>query len=231
MSDWDSALDRLPRRGPRPAAPGEREAFYASNPWPAFRHRLDERAERHEVRRHLSWNLWFSGLGLAASAAVALVILWPKPPVPADTSEESGIRMKGGASATLAPVEHPALELRLRGHRDVLASGAVVPATAELVFTVNTGSYDHVVVFGLEPNGTVAPYYPDEEDGRSLLVGSGHGLALPDSVALDGAAGTERFVAVFSSRALGWAEVREAMATKTPIAGTEEVSVWLEARR
>ena len=67
---------------------------------------------------------------------------------------------------------------------------------------------DHVFVFGEEENGVLTPYYPDDMEGSSILVGIGRGLMLPDSVQLDDSLGRECMVAVFSQTPLSWVDVQ-----------------------
>jgi len=142
--------------------------------------------------------------------------------------EIDGIRARGGGGGG-APLlaERPQLLLTVDGSN--VEAGAFVSNGARVKFSVNSGTYDHVLVFGVEVDGTLTPYYP-QGPGQSLLVGRGRGLPLPDGIVLDGLAGKERFVAVFSSRPLTFDEVKKARQAGQTLTGTEEAIVWLVER-
>ena len=254
--DWDDALDAWEARDARPEGPdrllrpgdptahAERREFLERNPWPVFRAQVDHRLERTETRSRLNLTLWFSGLGLATSVAVAVLFFLTPPASVVMPQEDAGlVRTKGGAVVgPLAPLPKASLQLQTEG-RDI-QSGTAVRAGAELHLSVSTHVHDHVFIFGIERDGTLSAYYPDLEEGsESLLLGLGQRLGLPDSVELDESLHDERFVAVFSSQPLAWAQVRQA-ATRAwrrcdgllsrmgplGIPDTEEDAVWIGKR-
>jgi hypothetical protein len=218
--DWSGAIDALEERraADRKAIAlqvvdtTERDTFYERNPWHRFRAGLNDRLERGRVRRGLRLSMWFSGLGLAATAALVVILIMPNQTtnnvsesgVP--VQDQSTIRTKGAAQATKVPVERP--QLTLYANRVAVQNGSVISPDAHLTFHVNTGRYDHVFVFGVEENGTLTTYYPLREDGSSLMTGRVKGMQLPDGVELDGISGKEKMVAIFSTRPLNWHAVR-----------------------
>lgn len=253
-AEWDAAIDAFPRRADRaggtdrwlpsgdPEVCFERAQFLEAQPWRSMRARLDQAVEREATRSRLNWTLGFSGLGLAVSVAVLLVVFAfpPADPVGLDRGEVPTIRSKGGAVAASPTFGAPQLHVRVDG--SAVVSGEELTPGSELVFSVDTEGYDHVLVFGVEESGTITPYYPDDARGRSLMVGRGRGLGLPDSVVLDDAVGQERLVAIFSNRPLTWARVHAAATEAleaTGVAGmrplgipeTGEASIWFVKRQ
>lgn len=263
FDDALAAFERSGKRGPgtdrwlergAPDVMAERQTFYEAHPWRVFRAQLDQRLERTETRTRLRWTMLFSGLGFATSVAVILLVAtrWvPAPQVEPLPAPLDGIQMKGGdASGPVAPVTAPP-RLIVQADGVELVDGATIAWDAELVFLVDSVGWDHVIVFGVEEDGTVTPYYPEEADGQSLLIGQGQALRLPDSVILDGTPGNERFVAVLSSAPLPWVSVEAAWAGTGDgglpamsaervealgldgalgLEGTREVSVWFVKR-
>ncbi|MFT5433658.1 MAG: hypothetical protein ACI9OJ_004365 [Myxococcota bacterium] len=258
-SDWDDAVDAFPRRDSRgegtdrwlrqgdPEVAFEGKEFLERQPWRVMRAQIDHQVERAQTRSRLNWTLGFSGLGLAVSMAVLLMV-FASPPSATEALElnaSDGIRLKGGgALVPSGPVGELPIGLTVRLGGQPVDVGAVIPPKSELVFSVDSGSYDHVLVFGVEENGTLTPYYPDESTGQSLLVGRGSGLGLPDSVVMDDALGSERFLAVFSNRPLSWARVAVAARVAFDVSGgdlramgglgiaeTREASTWLVKER
>lgn len=260
MDDFDSAIDAFHRREARgegtdrwlrfgdPEVAFERKSFLDDHPWAVFRASLDQRLEQTETRSRLNWTLWFSGLAFACSAAVVLVVVGIQPPVagPGDpgVSGIPGIRSKGGGGAPVGEIAHqaPLLRVFVNGG-EALHAGDELSAGDELTFRVDSGRYDHVMVFGVEDSGRISPYYPDESGGTSLAVGRGRGLWLPDSVELDDSPSAERLIAIFSARPLRWARVEQAAEQawtagcqrldcmgRLGIPGTEEASVWFARR-
>lgn len=252
--EWDDAMDAFARRPDRsegtdrhlrhgdPEVAFERREFLEQRPWPIFRSQLNHRVERTETHSRLNLTLWFSGLGLATSVAVALLLLLgPSERLLLPSAEPGdGIRTKGGDGVgPVAPA--PAAQLVVMVGDRRLGARATVAPDAILHFSVSSGAFDHVLVFGIEADGTVTPYYPDSDSGQSLWVGRATGRGLEDSVALDGRPIRERLIAVFSSAPLPWSVVRTAAARAFERAGrtlermgplglpdTGESSVWLD---
>lgn len=246
QDDWDVAItefenQRMQSNHQASKEPEfvERQAFLEKHSWPVFRAQLDHRFERHRVRSRLNWTLWFSGMGLAASVAVVLVLLLPQR-MATEISESStpGIRTKGGgAEAASVTAVTPTLTLKV-GDRSISNGQNVAPGDNVKLF-VTSGNYDHVLVFGVEESGALTPYYPESASGSSLLVGQGRGLPLPDGVQLDATLGVERFVAVFSKQPISWQSVlprgqdawmnageRVKAFGTLDLPGTAEASVW-----
>jgi len=248
--DWDDALDAFDagREGEGTdrylqtsdlEVSAERREFLEQHPWPVFRSQVEHRVERTETRTRLNWTLWFSGLAFASSMAVVLLLVTSRAPEIAPPVEDP-IRVKGGDNGGIvAPIGGPVLHVSADGMA-ITGRSAVSPA-AELKFTVDTGAYDHVFVLGVEQSGAITAYYPEQESESSLLVGRGRGIALPDSVVLDGSLEPERFVAVFSNEPLDWEQIKGAASSAWVAGGaklqtmgalesegTQEASVWCD---
>ena len=249
--EWDDAIDVFERRDSRPpdgwmrtADPevaAAKAAFFVKHPWTAFRARLDERLERTQLRRKLQLNLWLSGLGLAASAAIVLLLVMPRDALVEHRGERhSGVRSKGAVGVT-TPAATVAPRLRMMRGDKVVTEGDVLHPGDEIRFSIDTGSYDHVLVFGIESGGAMTPYYPEQTAGVSLTVGMGRGLTLPDAVVLVDHVGAERIVAVFSTQALSWTVVHDVaqrllqqsgndlrLMPELGLIDTAEASLWFE---
>ncbi|HIA04756.1 MAG TPA: hypothetical protein EYN66_23160, partial [Myxococcales bacterium] len=193
-SDWDVAIDTFDAHEDRnsplwmqqanPEARGEREAFHLSHPWSAFRERLTQKADRSRLGRRLSLNLWVSGLGLAASCAVVLMLVAPQATEKGlNHSVESGIREKGAVSGLNPTIQVSPPVLRVLRGEQALSNGALLKPGDQIKFSVDTMDYDHLFIFGIEENGPLTAYYP--EAGRSLIIGQSNGLTLPDFVELN----------------------------------------------
>ena len=233
--EWDDALDafgagrdgtaKLLNRGNADVM-AERQTFYEAHPWTEFRTALDSRSERTETRKALSWTMWFSGLAFATSVAVALLILVPNRQVLDAGAPAPTIRTKGGNPGMVAPNPSPA-KVTVLANGVPVRSGDVVSPDAELVFRLNTGAWDHVLVYGVDQTGAWSPYYPDAEDGESMLIGRGKDIRLDDSVRLDGTVGFEAFTFVLSARPLDVSAVRGGMRFED----AQELTVWLRKER
>jgi hypothetical protein len=244
---WDDAIEAFSREQNEKSDPlpdyVAREQFQERNPWPIFRAQLDQRYERHVMKKRLNWTMGFSALGLAASTAIVLMLVAPTHLLTPQSPVSPEIRAKGSQepAATLPGIQ-PALEMQMDGQ--FIAAGSTLQPLATVKLFVTTGTYDHVLVFGVEQSGRLTPYYPEQPNEGSLLVGKGRGLPLPDAIELDDSLGTERFVAIFSSRPLTWARVREAASQaftasgarlnamgKIELPNTEEASIWFVKRQ
>ena len=223
---WDRALDGLhAKRGEEgqsarwlkanhPEFVDERRSFYEHTPWHRFRASVIDKVERYRMRRRMSLSVWLSGLGVAVSVGVALLLMVlssTSPVRPSDVAVDT-IRVKGSAPgvqpAIIDALEVP--ELMVFADGQPVESGAVIQADALLMFRLNSFQFDHVIVFGVEEDGSISPYYPERASGQSVLVGQGRGIPLQGGVRLDGRLGRERFVAVFSKTPLAWRVVQNA---------------------
>ena len=252
VEHWDAALDCFHAqrvdsgtsddwlKANHPDTVTERRDFYAKTPWSRFRASLNERVEQRRLRHKLGLTLWFSGLGVAASAAIALVMFWQGDvPVHSVESVTPQVRVKGSASVGVKSVASVPT-LRVFSGEEELRSGAAIAADSVLRFRVNTFEYDHVLVFAVESDGRMHPYYPDTVNGQSVLVGQGKGIPLSGGVRLDGQVGRAHFVAVFSSKPLDWQTVKAqarrtyvngdivAMDSVMGLEGTGEAVVWFD---
>ncbi len=200
-AEWDAAIDALDAQRARREEPSlfevdaERRAFLVEHPWSTFKARVEARLERTDTRRRLNWTLWFSGLASACSLAVVFLVVASQSTVPSllggavgdDLAGlEDNIRSKGGegpANGVVAGEIEATLRVIVDGR--AITPGESLAAETELTFQVDSGDYDHVLVFSLEASGAITPYYPESESGQSLAIGRGRGLWLPDSVVLD----------------------------------------------
>ena len=211
-NDWDAALDayeqsrgegvsRLLRSGD-PEVAFERREFLREQPWRIFSAQVEQRLSRVRTSRVLRWTTGFAGLGFIFSTAAALFVFNNATVV----VQEPEVRTKGVGS--IGVIEQPTSALRLYVDGEAVGAGAALKSGSEIQFEVDTVGYDHVFVYGVEADGALSPYYPDDTTGTSMLIGIGRGLMLPDSVQLDDAMGRECMVAVFSRTALTWETVR-----------------------
>lgn len=253
--EWDVAIDTFERRESRseqgtdkwlekgkPEVFAERNAFYEKRSWHVFRAQIDHKLERTETRSRLNWTLVFSGLAFASSIAVIILVATNVQEV-VPPAADSGIRSKGGETTGAPVLSAEPAQLLLFANGQAVQNGSAITVGSVLTFSVNTLTHDHVTVFGVEENGTITAYYPDQS-GHSMLVGQGRGLRLPDQVTLDSSAGQERFFAVFSSSPLAWSDVQRAANDAWTASGgqltdmggpglpdTQEASVWFDKQR
>lgn len=116
---------------------------------------------------------WMAPLAVAATAAVALVVV---------TGEDPGTRMKGALALHVFRLEGDQAEEQV--------SGATFSPGDRLRFTVDLPAEGHVAVLGVEASGTLYTAWPLDAGARTQLP-EGNGLELPGAVALDAQPGRE----------------------------------------
>lgn len=131
--------------------------------------------------------LW--GFGVAALAAAAVMLLWPRLKATEAPLDESSTRLKG------APRFGFAIE---RGETVLPGSnGQVVYPRDRLRFLVSTSTPQHLAILSRDGRGVVTEYYPGT--GRSRAIAASSNVFLESSVELDESLGREQLWAVFCS--------------------------------
>jgi hypothetical protein len=159
------------------AAPGEASA--ALGPEPA-------RAASPALRRTLGW------LGGGALAAAASLALW----LSSGEEPERWTRSKGSARIDFFVKSGAAVRPG--------APGESVRAGDALRFVVPRAESRYLVILGRDSRGISSVYFPSGPRGERVPPSAepiGSGLALPSSVLLDDAPGSERLYAVFCEQA------------------------------
>ncbi|MBX7148590.1 DUF4384 domain-containing protein [bacterium] len=134
---------------------------------------------------------WASGLVMAM---LALFILKPV------LFESKGVRFKG----------EPVIGYYIKeGTEAVLGKpGDLVSPGNQIRFYVNPGTYTHVVVLGVESDGTINRYYPDKGD-TNIPIPQNTPYFFPDSIVLDTSPHNELIIAVFGDADLSYASVEQ----------------------
>jgi hypothetical protein len=94
----------------------------------------------------------------------------------------------------------------------------------QIQIAYSSGQFDHLILLGIEGNGTITDYYPQSGD-TSILIEKGQNLPLPNSILLDEYLGLEAYVAVFSPRPLSLSQtvkaIRDAYAENPDLSATQ----------
>lgn len=143
----------------------------------------------HEVRRiqqrmpdmpKRSWLRWVApGFALAAAAAIAVMVLRPKP-------HEDDIRLKGG---DVALIVHRATS----GVSERLDDGDTVAPGDRIRFEVDAPRKGFVALVGTDGTGKQTVYYKD-------VAYTPENRLLPDAIQLDATPGDEHFTLLFSTQ-------------------------------
>ena len=183
----------------------EREGFLRAHPFDEVEAEIAERAlfvpddPEIEVAEPL-WTRWRTPLSaLSAGAVAALVVagMW-LPGRDVDPLPYTGHK---GTTALAAALLRDGVVADVDGETTVRTGD-------ELQFAVDTGSYDHVVLVGIDGTDAVTVYLP-ADGGRSQPVEPGAGRVLDGAFRLDEAPGPEVFVAFFTDEPI---DAREAAA-------------------
>jgi Domain of unknown function (DUF4384) len=151
-----------------------------------------------------------AGVLLVGFALLSLRDLAPRRPIPDTPITEGSIRTKGG------------LDVRAFCKRgdDVfpVVGGEKFLAGDRLRFSYTTQQAGYLTIFGVNGDGRVFPYYPEDRlDG--LPVAAGVQQTLPGSVELDRYQGREQVFALWSPEPLDESAVRRAVADALTEAG------------
>ncbi len=171
-----------------------RDDFLSQRPFASAEAEVAERVmflpDEPEIEVHQpswSWLRVAMAATLAGAAALATVLVF-LPPLMGDVPEPyDGLK---GTTALGAALLRDGEVQRIEG------SMAVRPGD-EIQFRVDTGTYDHVMVLGMDGTGAVSVYQP-LGGGHSVAVDPGAGRTLSPALKLDDAPGPEVYVALFT---------------------------------
>lgn len=151
-----------------------------------------ERRPKLPAQRGRSFRGAWLGGGLAAAAAVALLVSGLRGPSGVGEVSDSGTRVKGS----------PRLSFFVKRGGAVLegAPGQQVQPGDRLRFVLTSERPSHVAILSLDGAGAASVYYPSRmNESRPFEALRGH--ALDEAVELDAVLGPERIYAVFCERA------------------------------
>lgn len=141
---------------------------------------------------------WIFGGGALLTASLAALLLLVSPTDEAGSPVEAGVRLKG---------EFNAKTYVRRGDADFpWKSGLTVRPGDALRFQVQAPEFSHVLIVGIDGNGSRA-FYP--ADGRSVRIRR-DGM-LPFAIRLDATPGAENFALVLSREALDAADLPDSL--------------------
>lgn len=145
-------------------------------------------AVRARARRSTKW-IAVVAAGLAAAAAIALVLHFKAPPAKPDVPEEPYLAIKGSAGMKIV-AQHAGTQLEV-------VDGVKLAKGDAIRFVVDPNGLAYLLVASVDGDGQVTVYFPagGKESGR---VEDGHKVELPGSIVLDDARGPERVFALFS---------------------------------
>lgn len=171
----------------------------------------------------------------AAVAFAALMALALRPALaPSERADE--IRYKGAPAQLQVYVRHA-------GETRALRAGEALSEGDQLAFTYTLSQPQHLLLFGIDDEGTISRYFPEPTLAPTAVLSPGSARQLPVGIQLDARRGRERLVALFSAtpleearaRAALSAELRALRARGAGIADLREVSlpatqfsVWFE---
>jgi hypothetical protein len=161
-------------------------------------------ARRFRARRSVGW------LGGGALAAAASLALWLS-----SGAGEGEWATRGKGSARIDFFVKSGATVRPG------APGEVVHAGDALRFVVPRAESRYLVILGRDSRGLSSVYFPAGPEGERVPAAAepiGSGLALPSSVLLDDAPGSERLYAVFCSEPPSVAELARALEKSAELA-------------
>ncbi|NOU32882.1 MAG: DUF4384 domain-containing protein [Polyangiaceae bacterium] len=140
--------------------------------------------------------------GLAAAAAIALVLHFKAPPAKPDVPEEPYLAIKGSAGMKIV-AQHAGTQLEV-------VDGVKLAKGDAIRFVVDPNGLPYLLVASVDGDGQVTVYFPagGKESGR---VEDGRKVELPGSIVLDDARGPERVFALFSKEPLAAGPVTTAL--------------------
>ncbi len=197
----------------------ERDQFLEQLPFDTMESDIAERAlfldDDPEVRVPESpWKKMRLGLLSFACGAAAMVVMFLVLPMDLTPTEE-GDRIKGttGLSA----------EVLRKGQPLPVVEGMAVVAGDAIEFRVDTGTYDHVVLVGIDGTGTVSTLQP-AGGGSSVPITPGAGKTLGTAFRLDDAPGPEVYVAFLTDEPIDASEAAIAVERWAGDAGAAAVA-------
>ncbi len=208
------------------AMDGERDAFLRAHPFDEIEADVAERAlfvpEDPEIRVGTSrWERWRTPLMALTAGGLAAMVLALFALPPADdgiaAGPDRGNHLKGITALDAALLRDGTVA-------DVEDHATVRPGD-ELQFAVDAGTYDHVVLVGIDGTGAVTVYLP-ADGGSSVPVEPGAGRVLEGGFRIDEAPGPEVFVAFLTDEPV---DARSAAAQVRRWAGDEGAAGVVEA--
>jgi hypothetical protein len=134
--------------------------------------------------------------GALAIPALALFLVLPLAVEPGDEktppAETPGVRIKGSVNFRVHRIEN--------GRRTLVMSGDTFSQGDSLGFEVTLSEDGHILIVGVESDGTLYTSYPTDTEGRAMPMRKGAEQHLPKAVALDASQGTEWLHLVFCTQ-------------------------------
>lgn len=192
----------------------DRQAFLTRYPFPRLWNALEDRKSRSPsmISRLREW-LWPRGaagvlrnaVALAGVAGLMIFTLWGV----WQTQQAPEILTKGGVGLGVYVAETP--EKISRG-RD----GMQVKPGSVLQFVYSTPEAKHLLLVGVEADGTLSVYHPGAEGDRppseeSAPIAAGTQVQLPQALLWQPHAAYERFFGIFSPKPISVADVRRSV--------------------
>lgn len=142
----------------------------------------------------------------AAIAFAALVVLTLRP-APAPREREDQIRYKGAPPQLQVYVRH-------EGETRALRAGEALSEGDQLAFTYTLSQPQHLLLFGIDDEGTISRYFPEPTLAPTAVLPAGSARQLPVGIQLDARRGRERLVALFSAAPIEEAHARAALSAE-----------------
>lgn len=185
----------------------QRDVFLASAAAQHLETRILARARERRAARAPFWRRWpvaLGGVGLAAAAAVAVVVALGTQPAPTGPEGLGVTGLKGGPVHLETFVRRDGAVLRL-------GAGAVVRSGDAVGFRVTLGRDGWLALFGTD-QGRVVAIVP-LGSGDAYAVSGGEATQLPASAVLDATGSEERFAVVVCPKPFAVAAARDALAS------------------
>jgi hypothetical protein len=144
---------------------------------------------------------WPSAVALAALAILAVR------PALAPSERADQIRYKGASAQLQVYVRHA-------GETRALRTGEALSEGDQLAFTYTLAQPQHLLLFGIDDEGTISRYFPEPTLAPSAVLPAGGARQLPVGIQLDSRRGRERLVALFSATPLEEAHARAALSAE-----------------
>ena len=144
---------------------------------------------------------WPAAVALAALAALALR------PALSPSERADQIRYKGAPAQLQVYVRHA-------GETRALRAGEALSEGDQLAFTYTLPQPQHLLLFGIDDEGTISRYFPEPRLAPTAVLPAGSARQLPVGIQLDARRGRERLVALFSATPLEEARARAALSAE-----------------
>jgi hypothetical protein len=171
--------------------------------------KIEERVAKQSLLSRFTWQRWVPALGLAAAAAVAVMVM---PRHEGDNGDTSGqteddiyVGYKGNS---------PRFEVFAKRDTNTfqVKAGSQLKAKDRIRFVVNPAGAKYVLIASRDAKGAFTVYHPyGATESAPVDPSQPHHLELPNAVELDETPGLERLVAVFSDAPVKAADVEAAL--------------------